>query len=236
MHSVTAATRIVYMVDGSCLPTVFLTGKLFHPVHLFASQHDLLGINRLLLRASSRPQGVVAVGLGQAAGGATDVQHVTAHFVEKSAVVRHHHDDALFPHLIETAGVSEQVNDNVKTARSKRGIKRLAYFLPTVTLFWTPEMKTNSACPKIKHIVQICAHMLTGDVESSLASHMTAPMLKWFVGSSNKSKSGRANTAAASIDRTRQPPLNCSKDRARSSSLNPKLMSNSSARRSAESA
>eukprot|EP00976_Prorocentrum_cordatum_P098589 1191465-Prorocentrum_minimum.AAC.1 len=44
-------------------------------------------------------------------------------------------------------------------------------------------------------------------VAISRLSHITASMLRWLVGSSNRSTSGLAKRAAARAVRTRQPPL-----------------------------
>mmetsp|Transcript_125543 Transcript_125543/g.280142 ORF Transcript_125543/g.280142 Transcript_125543/m.280142 type:complete len:113 (-) Transcript_125543:173-511(-) len=75
-----------------------------------------------------------------------------------------------------------------------------------------------------------------GLVASSWLNHITAWMLRWFVGSSNKRTSGLAKSAAARATRTRQPPLSAPKVRERNSSLKPRFVRSFVARSSAESA
>ena len=84
------------------------------------------------------------------------------------------------------------------------------------------------------------AHMMrsfqTSEVRSSCASHSTAPIDRWFVGSSRSKRSGRANIAAASAARTRQPPESAEHGRASSSGEKPRFCSSLVARSSTESA
>ena len=84
------------------------------------------------------------------------------------------------------------------------------------------------------------AHMMrsfqTSEVRSSCASHSTAPIDRWFVGSSSSKRSGRANIAAASAARTRQPPDSAEHGRASSSGEKPRFCSSLVARSSTESA
>mmetsp|Transcript_51382 Transcript_51382/g.101824 ORF Transcript_51382/g.101824 Transcript_51382/m.101824 type:complete len:294 (+) Transcript_51382:410-1291(+) len=78
--------------------------------------------------------------------------------------------------------------------------------------------------------VPLCA-LLT-----SLASHNTAWMDRWLVGSSSSNTSGRAKMAAAKATRTRHPPESAINGRARRSAEKPRLTSSSLARSSAVSA
>mmetsp|Transcript_32449 Transcript_32449/g.101879 ORF Transcript_32449/g.101879 Transcript_32449/m.101879 type:complete len:200 (+) Transcript_32449:741-1340(+) len=64
-----------------------------------------------------------------------------------------------------------------------------------------------------------------GLVVSSRVSQSTAPIERWLVGSSSSSMSGLPKRAAASIVRTRQPPLSAESGRCRSSSEKPRLAS-----------
>mmetsp|Transcript_34224 Transcript_34224/g.77341 ORF Transcript_34224/g.77341 Transcript_34224/m.77341 type:complete len:168 (+) Transcript_34224:1357-1860(+) len=73
-------------------------------------------------------------------------------------------------------------------------------------------------------------------VESSLASHSTAWIDRWFVGSSRSSTSGLAKRAAASATRTRHPPDSAPRGRASRAAGKPKFSSSFVARSRAESA
>ena len=110
-----------------------------------------------------------------------------------------------------------------------------------VSLLAAPEMCSESVVAASRKCLswltttttRVCHVELT---LSSLASHSTAAMDRWFVGSSSRSTSGFAKSAAASAARTLHPPLSAFIRRSISASGKPRLWRSAWARPGAPSA